>query len=58
MSLWREIFGFQPADQPSYDLAHERWQERAKAQKADPVKVIELGTAAEAEMWKRIRDAF
>ena len=45
MSSWRELFGFQPDDQPSYDLVHERWRERAKAREADPVKLNELGIA-------------
>ncbi|MDO9384487.1 MAG: hypothetical protein Q7T86_16680 [Hyphomicrobiaceae bacterium] len=45
MSSWRELFGFQLDNQPSYDLVHERWRERAKAQKADQPKINELGVA-------------
>ena len=45
MPFWRELFGFQPEDQPGYELVHDRWRERAKTHEADQKKVTELGHA-------------
>ena len=59
MSSWRELFGFRPDDQPSYDLVHERWRERVKVHEADQRKVNELGLAlgqARSELLQQQRD--
>ena len=48
MTSWRQLFGFQADEQPSYELVHDRWRERTKASENDQSQITQLSLALDA----------